>query len=484
MKRSLQIALACAALIAACSSEGGEADAADFEDGRDDGADATDTSDSADPNGDPDTAGCLRVTAYTKGDLSALPVLAPAAADEPGLGSCVADPRYGTSVCKIADTREFPPGDLADPQIRPVYSRFRIDNSNGELYLLQREPRGNDGYAVIKQSSDNSVFHVIEEFWSHESAELRWDYSGLHPTTLYYREGCRLMAFDVQTHQSSLVHDFAADVQGCQSIFNDVEGDSSRDSRFWAWMAETASGFSLLTYDKDADRVLGRLPLPAGVTRPNMVDVSPLGSRMVALFSRTDLGDAYDGPHAFTLDFSGAPVKVCNDETHSGFGFGTDGEELFVCQVNNWNWPNADADTLAATDIATGQTMVVAYHEDFGFENGFHFSRFYDPAIRGFVYLTTYADTGGTLGWAANAAIMLELKPAALHPRIWRIASTHNDYPGPDGYPREAYSPISGDGQRVFWAADWPGGDGTVDTYQVTLPERWWERLADYPACP
>ncbi|HOX44239.1 MAG TPA: hypothetical protein PK668_11605 [Myxococcota bacterium] len=444
---------------------------------------------------------CANVHPYTRGDTSAFALPPVSAAAEPARGACVRDPFFGAEVCKAADATDFPAAE-AHGVLRPVYSRWRAENSSGEYYFLVKDgetpPGSGAGQTIILRAADDGVHRVVSELNSHESAELRWDHSGARPLFLFYREGCALREYDAASGATALVHDFALDVPGCEEALNDVEGDSSADSRIWAFMLRgpydgaTNPMLAIVTYDRQTDTVLGTLDLDlfhalggqgAELPRPNMVDVSPLGDRVVALFPRTDRGDAFDGPHAFALDFTD-PLKVCNDETHGGWAFTAEGDAAYVCQVNNSNWPAADSDTLAYTNLRTGETQTMLYHEDLGWDvGGFHFGRFTDPAIRGWVYLSTYSEPGSA-SWLRNQAVMLELRPYAEHPRVWRLADTHNDYPGPDGYPREAYSPISGDGRTVLWGADWPGGDGSVDTYRLRLPADWWADLASLPACP
>jgi hypothetical protein len=409
----------------------------------------------------------------------------------------VYDSHYGSTVTKIADSKEFPASENDQQVVRPVYSRWRIDNSAGTLYFLVKGGEtpfySGRGQMVIFNSSDNSVYRVASEVNGHESAEFRWDYSGSRPYVMYYRKDAQFREYDVSTGQTKLIRDFSKDFPGAERILNDVEGDSSADSRYWAWMVqgpydgEEFPMMAIITYDKGTNTILGVLDYSKYVTmggkestlpRPNMVDTSPLGTKVVCLWGRTDRHDVFDGPHAYDLDFS-RPVKVCNDETHSGWAFDYNGDEVYVCQINNYNWGAADADTIAYTNIRTGKTEAIIYHKDIGWDvGGFHFGRFYDQSIRGWVYMTTYSETTST-SWMRNQACMLEVKPYNEHPRVWRITDTHNNYPGSSGYDREAYSPISGDASRVVWASDWPGGDGTVDTYSVQLPAKWWEVLRE-----
>lgn len=531
---------------------------------------------------------------YTRGNNSNFTVYSKSTASEPQKGQCVYDENYGSEVCKVVDKKEFATNEIGDA-IRPVYSRWRIENSDKSKYFLIKDgetPAGSGrGQTVIFNGADDSIYKIVTEVNSGEPKEFRWDYSGSKPNSMYYISGCTFNEYDITTGQSTVLRNFGNDFPGCARILNDVEGDSSSDSRYWAFMVQDpyVNGKypmrAIVTYDKQANAILGTLNYTgyagAGGTysvlpTPNMVDISPLGRKVVLLNSRAwgnapvipgpwtdegggvwsapyqaytggnnafnwvkadggvlvnknpiddegqwrnvssenklyirlvggespathvitaeygvrpaDLGTVFDGPHAFDFDFS-HPVKVCNADTHGGWAFDQEGNEVYVCQVNNSNWVNAPADTIAYTDIMTGETNVIMYHADIGWDvGGFHMGRFYDRNIRGWVYMTTYSNYGTSNSWMRNQAVMLEVKPHAEHPRVWRIADTHNNYPNTAGYEREAYSPITGDGKYIYWGADWPGGDNTVDTYRVELPDNWWNILngndAIAPATP
>jgi hypothetical protein len=138
-----------------------------------------------------------------------------------------------------------------------------------------------------------------------------------------------------------------------------------------------------------------------------------------------------------------------------------------------------DADTIAYVNIKTGEAHEILYLEDMGWDmGGVHFGRFYNLSIRGWIYITTYSEPNSQSP-LRNTAFMLEIKSYTEHPRIWRIADTKNQYNSEDplAYEKEAYSPISADGTTIYWGADWRGGDGTVDTYKVQLPQDWWFTL-------
>jgi len=444
-----------------------------------------------------ETGHSYNVSRYVKGDTSNFQRYPESSAPEPARGECVYDALYDAHVCKAVDANDFPSDEIEDT-VRPVYSRWRIDNSNGQYYFLVKDGESpkwsGKGQMVILNAQDDSVFKIATEVNGQEGSEFRWDYSGDHPNTLYYRSECQFRSYDIVTGQTALIHDFSTEFPLCGRIINDVEGDSSADSRYWAWIVqgeydgEQYPTLAIITYDKETDNILGVLDhakylsmggIDAALPKPNMVDISPLGSKVLCLWGRTDHNDLFDGPHAYDFDFS-QPVKVCNDETHSGWAFDKAGKEVYVCQINNTNWSNAPADTIAYTDIQTGKTEVILFHEDLGWDvGGFHFGRFYNPAIKGWVYMTTYSSTESQ-SWMRNQAIMLEIAPYTEHPLIWRIADTHNTYPGTSGYEREAFSPISGDGTTIWWAADWPGGDQTVDTYKLKLPDQWWTEILSH----
>jgi hypothetical protein len=436
------------------------------------------------------------IHAYIRGDISAFQTNPKSTAGEPSKGGSIFDSSYGTTVIKAADAKEFPADESGDV-IRPVYSRWRIDNSAGDLYYLikgsETPLNSGKGQMVIFHSSNDSIYKIATEVDGIESHEFRWDYSGSKPYILYYVDGTQFREYDVNTGETNLIRDFAADFPNAERILNDVEGDSSADSRYWAWMVQgqyTGSEFPMLaiiTYDKHTNTILGKLDYgeyksmggsDSSLPRPNMVDISPLGTKVVVLWSRTDKQDVFDGPHAYDFDFSN-PIKVSNDETHSGWAFDTNGDEVFVSQINNNNWDAVDVDTIAYVNIRTGEVHAILYFEDMGWDmGGVHFGRFYDRSIRGWTYITTYSEASSQSP-LRNTAFMLEIKPYTQQPRIWRIADTHNNYNSEDtlAYEKEAFSPISGDGETICWAADWPGGDGTIDTYKVRLPKNWWITL-------
>jgi hypothetical protein len=229
---------------------------------------------------------------YTKGDVTNIPRFPASTASEPAKGGSYYDANYKVTMTKAADSKQFPQAE-SQGVTRPVYSRWRIDNSAGDLYFLvkggETPPTNGTGQMVFFKTTDNSVYRIASDIDGLETSEFRWDYSGKKPNSMYYVDGTMFREYNVTNGQSSRVHDFAVDFPGGARILNDVEGDSSMDSRYWAWMVQGPYNgdvfpmIAIITYDKAADKVPGVLDYAkfkamggAGteLPRPNMVDMS------------------------------------------------------------------------------------------------------------------------------------------------------------------------------------------------------------------
>jgi hypothetical protein len=183
---------------------------------------------------------------------------------------------------------------------------------------------------------------------------------------------------------------------------------------------------------------------------------------------------ASDGPHVYNLNFS-SPVKVCNDETHSGWSWTLTGDPAFLCQINNANWAVADPDSVGFTDIYTGVYTPVFYHSDLFYQAGWHFGRIYDTNIRGWGAAIMQAEPGDTNA-LTDTLFFFELKKWDQQPRIWRALKTHNTH---YGYDTEGHGNLSRDGLNLIWGANWnaSSSSGSVNTYTSALPPNWWVNL-------
>lgn len=365
-----------------------------------------------------------------------------------------------------------------------VYSRFSPTNSTRDKILVHGED--STSAWVVELATGNILRHLKHSDGTDlgEVNELRWDGSGAFPNRLYYVKDVGFHQLDVTTGTSTLVRDFTSVAGGPYPegafLLNDVEGDASNDSRYWCWMVleATASGpyqvRRILTYDRLTDSVLG-LATPAtfgkagSIPRPNMVEISPLGTKAVIHFDRAypgnreeDIGTALDGPHAWPLSLTGTPVKVAVDATHSGWSLDAAGGEWFVSQNNV-------TDYIEARKLADGTTINLLYHGDLGWNNGFHFGKFHSK--RGWAFVSTYSSSNRDV--ADNQLFLVKLQDRSAGVVMQRVAPTHIDYPGNDAYRNEGPAALSMDGNSIYWTCNWGGRFPFREVMAIDLPGDW-----------
>jgi hypothetical protein len=464
----------------------------------------------------------------------------PAVGGYPGKGATVTDPLTGFEVTRMADPADLA-GDYNGHQSGlsvVVYSRFSATNTTGEYYLVHGD---NSTSAWVFRTADRTPVTILRFKPSlgaqsnsiGEVNEIRWDYSGNHPNRLYFVGRSLRAAHSVAgenpdmsfysidldpasgTHTApTLIRDFSADFPGLGDvrIMNDVEGDSSNDSRYWAWQVmvnDAGSAYktaAIFAYDKAQNTILGRLqrsctgaPAPCAtihtphtpapyLTRPNMVEMSPLGTRVIVHFDRAyaghndgDIGSAADGPRAYLPDFTD-PIQFASDATHSGWAWGANGEELFVSQNNRNDWieavdirtaataackpvnatestPSCGIKTISQTDLDGGTYRI-----------GYHFGKVYDRSKRGYYYMNTYDETGYTY-WGKNQGLLVEINDAtARASRVIRLGSTYNTY---YDYRSEGSGALDFKGENIWTTANWGYTDGRGDVFRIKLPGTW-----------
>lgn len=207
------------------------------------------------------------------------------------------NPITGRSITRITDTTELKTTEDA----LVVYSRFTATNSTGEYLLVHGK---NSTSAWIIRLSDNAVLHKVNPGVNvgasndeiGEVHEIRWDYSGQHPNRIYFIYGMKFYQMDVidGNDSSTLLHDFSVEYPSGKKIMNDVEGDSSNDSRYWAWMVIGTTIVDgkqqpdlFIVYDKQTNTIIGEYTpsdnpnYTTYLPRPNMVEISPEGSKVI-----------------------------------------------------------------------------------------------------------------------------------------------------------------------------------------------------------
>lgn len=425
----------------------------------------------------------------------------------PAKGETRVDPVTGVKITRLTDASEL--DGTNDALI--VYSRYSPENSDGTHFLAFGSNstsswvvNRNTGNIVAELRYDNDPNHQIGEIH-----EVRWDLTGDHPYRVYFRNGMKFYQIDDVRNQDAtrtLIKDFdqvAGIPAAATHLYNDVEGDSSNDSDHWAWMAaQYVSGqyvvHAFVHYQISTDTVdiftpadLAGTPLNSHSTRstfalrPNMVEVSPLGTGVVIHYGRCwgdtsygrcpdDIGTWFDGPHLWPLDFdhnSKSPVKISVDESHSGWAFDESGNEYFISQNNRTD--KLDAIKVTGSNSGYENRMAVADHGDFGWSNGFHYGKM--PVSKaGWAFVNTYSNIGhpNHLGdWAADQFIMVQLLPESSSPIMLRIGSNYNEYSG--NYRDEAPAAINQLGNRIYVSNNWGGNLGHREVFVFELPINW-----------
>jgi hypothetical protein len=487
----------------------------------------------------PTTSGAL----ITDRRVIAMPTLAA----YPAKGSSRTDPVTGFVSTRVADKSELvgdygaaTPSTARSAISAIVYARYTPSNTTGDYVLVHGD---NSTSAWVYRVADNKMMTILRfnpalgqsSRSLGEVNELRWDYSGAHPYRLYFTgrsipkgqgkgENVGMSFYFVDFNPASgthaepvLVHDFSAEFPSAAypdaEIMNDVEGDSSNDSRYWAWQVMNTSlgsgykPYAVVSYDKTSDAVLGRLqrsctgsaapcteintPATAApyLTRPNMVEMSPLGTRVIVHWDRSyagnneaDSGSVADGPKGFAPNFSD-PIRIGSGAQHSGWAWSRTGSELFVYQNSRNDWIEAVDVTSAAAAKCTvisgnsyscGTKLIKQPTLAPDYNIGFHFGKIYDRSKRGYAYMSTY--NGNNNAWGKNQELLLAIRDgsAAAGPHVVRLGSTYNTA---YDYRSEGSGALSFDATSIWATANWAHVDGRGDTLRIQLPPNLWAVL-------
>ena len=421
----------------------------------------------------------------------------------PAKGESRVDPTTGAKITRLTDVSEL---DGTDDALI-VYSRYTPENTSGEYFLVFG---GNSATSWVVERKTGKVINKLKGYNSYtigENSEVRWDLSGNHPNRIYYRDGMGFYQIDdvtAENPQSTLLKDFSADVPNATKLYNDVEGDSSNDSDHWAFMAAHYNG---VTYVVDAfihyqvstntthiltpsDLAGTNLDLEKNkehfTFRPNMVEISPLGTGIVIHSGRKwddssyggqgkdYIGTWIDGPHLWPLDFDTskqAPIKISVGATHSGWTFSEDGRELFLSQNNRSD--QFDATFIAGENSGFSSRVKFARHKDFGWSSNFHFGKM--PASKpAWGFISTYTNSKKSKykrKWGSDQLIMMQITSIYQQPIVWRINPTYNLYTGE--YRDEAPAAINHLGNRIYLTSNWGNHKNGREVYSIELPENW-----------
>jgi hypothetical protein len=375
----------------------------------------------------------------------------------PAKGITITDPTFHTSFRRV--TQKSVDG-YPSPAMTPEYSKADPSNANGTRLIL----RGLDAQWYLYDSQTLALLNggPIPNL-PQDEIEPRWD--AQDPNIFYYRQSddMLLRAFNISTNTSSVVHDFSGVIAGGVAILNDSEGDSSADSRYWAFEVrgdppDTDHILGVITYDRLNDRVIGKKFIPAGGLMPNWVGIDASGTHVIF--------PPEDGVHpmvAYHLDFS-HPVSLTVSAGHSDLALDKQGRDVIVYQDNA-------TDTISMADLETGSiTTLLHIPFDVNPDIGVHIS---GNSVKkpGWALVTTGG--GSYVSWMDRQFWMLELTP---NPCVWRLGwtrlkqcSSPSDY----NYFAEGWATINKAGTKLWWQSNKDiaaCSSDDEDVYQMSLP--------------
>ena len=338
-----------------------------------------------------------------------------------------------------------------------------------------------------------------------ENHEVRWDTSGKNPNRIFFRNEMKFYAIDDVTrngYEVRLIKDFTKVSPKSDIIYNDVEGDSSNDSDHWAWMAAHYNGSiyeidAFIHYQISTDTThtlkpedlkgtsLNHYSKNNHFSKPNMVEISPLGTGIVLHYGRVwgdekygnrpeDLNTWFDGAHLWPLNFDfkkSVPIKISIGQTHSGWAFDKNRNEYFISQNNRTD--KIDAVNINEKKSAYDKRMTLASHKDMGWSNGFHFGKM--PTSKpGWAFVSTYSssnDKTHSTDWGADQFIMFEMTDNSWFQKVFRVSPNYNKFDGK--YRDEAAAAINLFGNRIYSTSNWGGMLDHREVFIFELDDNW-----------
>lgn len=388
----------------------------------------------------------------------------PPATDEPPARAPFRDPVFGACLVRVTDRRaDLAEGD-ASAGLKNEYSRVQSFNADGTRLLV----RGTEGTWYLYDAASLLLLGQIPL-----ETDPRW--SATDPRVIYFSSETRLMAYDIVSGVTTLVHDFAAEVPGAVMVWTRYEGGPSADGRTWGFMAEDAdwlAGFYLI-YDIEDDRVLSTRDLrtwPVDEREADSVTVSPLGNYFLVQM------DKYCDPGTLGTDESPCGLMVYDRDLRNGRGLlrvvghsdtalDAQGREVLVYQ-------DIDTDHISMLDLASGE-ITALWPIDFSHTPiGLHFSgrAFRHP---GWALVSTHDGDPASYTWMDDAVFALELTPGG---HIVRLAHTHSlvDESMEHDYWAEPQASVDPGFTHIVFTSNWGrSGSGAVEMYMIILPEDW-----------
>jgi hypothetical protein len=400
-----------------------------------------------------------------------LQVRQPPALAEPGPRVPFRDPVFGRCVVRVTDRTN----DKTEAGgLKNEYSRVQSFDA-GETRLLAMSTQG--GWYLY----DARTLQPLGQLSL--GVDPRW--SATDPNLIYFSEETRLMAYNIATQQTAVVHEFAGDFPGqnLAAVWGRYEGSPSRDGRWWGLMAEDQDWLTaaLLVYDLTANQVTATLDTrgwPADGREMDSVTISPLGSYFLVYMDRyCEPGQLGTPAHPCGLMVYDRNLQngrgLLRIVGHSDTALDVQGREVLVYQ-------DIDTDHIAMLDLASG-VVTALWPIDFTYTGiGLHISgRSVDRP--GWAVISTHdgdpsAGSGQAAAshtWMDDQVFLIELKANG---RVVRLAHTHSlvDPNQEHDYWAEPQASANRDLSRILFTTNW-GRSGTegVEMYLIELPAGW-----------
>jgi hypothetical protein len=397
-------------------------------------------------------------------------ILQPLQMDEPVRGNSFRDPVFGTCLVRVSDWEADLPEEGVQRGLKNEYARVDSFNADESLLLLY----STDGEWFLYDAASLTPLGELPL-----GVEPRWDTQ--NPYLIYHIDETRLMVFDLNSGENSLVREFANDINmgSINAIWTRYEGRPSMDSRYWGLMAEGGDWIPLafIVYDRLDDQVSVRdmRDVPGIEDDVDHVTISPKGTYFLASFDRAcqhgELGDDANpcGLMVYDRDLENGRglLRIVG---HYDTALDMEGREVILYQ-------DIDTDHISMLDLESGE-ITPLWAIDFSHTSiGFHFSGLAYEAP-GWALVSTHS--GGypdAFTWMDNQVFAVELKAKG---RVVRLAHTHSlvDQDDEHDYWAEPHASVNEDFTHIVFTSNW-GHSGTsdVDAYLIQLPEGWIQNL-------
>ena len=308
-----------------------------------------------------------------------------------------------------------------------------------------------------------------------DGVEPRWDVS--QPQTLFYLDwDHQMVRMDVDTGQTTLVHDFRTDFPGqtLASVWTNYAGSPSRDGRYWGFMAEDDPNwvaFALLVFDLQSGQVTAKRNLPANRDLSG-VTMSPLGNYLVGFFND------YAEPGSLGSDADPRGIMVYDRALTQGRGLVRQGSPAAVALDPQGRevlvYLDYDTNFISMVRLADGVVTPLWEFDvahawlNFGFSGHAHLRP-------GWVLVSTFDGDLVAGNWMSNQVFAIELQPGG---RTVRLAHHRSrlDATQDEAYLAEPKATVNRNFTRLLFTSNW-GRTGAavtgVEVYLLELPANW-----------